>query len=140
MIGKEGWEKYADIICLDHPDPKTHSRMSEMDRAAQFAPFSALTGYEAMVTEKARVTDKRIEPDEEQILQLNEALSAVLERVGVHPEISVVHFVCDKKKAGGRYVRSEGAVRDVDLISRKIIFRDGRVISMDDIFSISLKN
>ena len=129
---------YDDIINIPHWDPKHHRRMSAQDRAAQFAPFSALTGYDAMVRERARLTDSRAELDEEQILALNETLSTIMARVNDQPRVAVTWFRKDARKQGGAYQRTEGIVRNVDLTDRLIVFREGGSISMDDIAAISI--
>lgn len=129
---------YDDIINIPRWNPKSHPRMSEDDRAAQFAPFAALTGYDAMVNETARSTDVRSDLDEEQILALNEVLSLIAERIGEHPKISVTWFRKDARKQGGAYVKTEGKVRDVDLTGRLIVLKDGSSISMDDIAAIAI--
>lgn len=131
--------KYDDIINLPHWEPKFHHRMSEEDRAAQFAPFAALTGYDAMVRETSRLTDTKIELDDEQILALNKTLLRIIEGITNHPKVSVVWFKKDARKQGGRYVKTEDTVRNVDLANRVIIFRNGLSISLDDIFSIVLE-
>lgn len=130
--------RYDDIINIPHWDPKDHWRMSAQDRAAQFAPFSALTGYDAMVRERARLTDSRAELDEEQILALNETLSMIMARVNDQPRVAVTWFRKDARKQGGAYQRTEGIVRNVDLTDRLIVFREGGSISMDDIAAISI--
>lgn len=130
--------KYDDIINIPRWNPKTHRRMSEYDRAAQFAPFAALTGYDAMVSEKARLTDTKEELDEEQTLALNDALSMIVERINEHPKVSVTWFKRDTRKKGGAYQEKEGTVREVDLTNRLVIFREGDRIPMDDIASITL--
>ncbi len=130
--------RYDDIINIPHWDPKQHRRMSVQDRAAQFAPFAALTGYDAMVRERARQTDSRSELDEEQILALNEALSTIMARINDQPRVAVTWFRKDARKQGGAYQRTEGAVRNVDLAERLIIFKEGGSISMDDVAAISI--
>lgn len=129
---------YDDIINIPRWNPKSHPRMSEDDRAAQFAPFAALTGYDAMVNETARSTDVRSDLDEEQTLALNEVLSLIAERIGEHPKISVTWFRKDARKQGGAYVKTEGKVRDVDPTGRLIVLKDGSSISMDDIAAIAI--
>lgn len=129
---------YDDIINIPRWNPKSHPRMSEDDRAAQFAPFAALTGYDAMVNETARSTDVRSDLDEEQMLALNEVLSLIAERIGEHPKISVTWFRKDARKQGGAYVKTEGKVRDVDPTGRLIVLKDGSSISMDDIAAIAI--
>lgn len=130
--------RYDDIINIPHWDPKQHRRMSVQDRAAQFAPFAALTGYDAMVRERARQTDSRVELDEEQMLALNETLSTIMARINDQPRVAVTWFRKDVRKQGGAYQRTEGIVRNVDLTDRLIIFREGGSISMDDIAAISI--
>lgn len=129
---------YDDIINIPHWEPKSHQRMSDYDRAAQFAPFAALTGYYAMVSETSRLTDSRNDLDEEQMLSLNETLSMILARMNEHPKVLITWFRKDARKQGGAYVSTEGIVRDVDLAQRSIIFKDGNRISLDDISSIAL--
>lgn len=128
--------RYDDIINIPRWNPKSHPRMSEYDRAAQFAPFAALTGYDAMVSETARLTDARADLDEEQILALNENLRSIAGRLGDHPKARVVWFRKDSRKEGGEYVTTEGTVRNVDLAGRLLVFREGAQISLDDLLSI----
>ena len=130
--------KYDDIMNIPRWNPVHHPRMSACDRAAQFAPFAALTGYDAMVFETSRLTDTKIELDEEQMLSLNEALSTIVERINEHPRISVTWFRKDSRKQGGAYQKTEGTVRDVELTNRLIIFKEGGRISMDDISAITI--
>lgn len=132
----EDWQKYADIIELEHPEPRTHPRMSSADRAAQFAPFAALTGYDAMVAETSRLTGSRVELDEEQRLALDEALADIVGRITAHPMVRIVHFVPDRRKKGGAYVTSEDRVRNVELPERRLILKGGGIISFDDILFI----
>lgn len=129
--------RYDDIIDIPRWNPKTHPRMSEYDRAAQFAPFAALTGYDEMVSETARLTDAKDDLDEERILALNEALTEVLDRIGEHPRVRIVWFRKDARKAGGAYVTTEGVVRDVEIPNRVVILRDGGRIPMDEINSLT---
>ena len=130
--------RYDDIINIPRWNPKSHPRMSEYDRAAQFAPFAALTGYDAMVSETARLTDARDDLDEEQMLALDETLTAIMERVNEHPRICVTWFRKDGRKQGGEYVKTEGSVRDVELANRLVILKEGARISLDDISSITI--
>lgn len=132
----EDWQRYADIIELEHPEPRTHPRMSSAGRAAQFAPFAALTGYDAMVAETSRLTGSRVELDEEQRLALDEALADIVERITAHPMVRIVHFVPDRRKKGGAYVTSEDRVRNVELPERRLILKGGGTISFDDILFI----
>lgn len=130
--------KYDDIINLPHPDPKFHPRMSAIDRAGQFSPFAALTGYDAMVAETSRLTDSRVELDEEQMMALNEALAVIIGNIGNHPAVSITWFRKDSRKKGGSYTVTDGVVRDVDLVNRMIVLKEGRNIAMDDIVAIRI--
>lgn len=133
----EDWRKYADIIDMEHPEPRTHPRMSAMDRAGQFAPFAALTGYDSMVEETARLTGSRIEPDEQQRRALDEVLTDIVGRIAEHPKVRIVHFVPDRNKAGGRYETLEGQVRNVELPRRQVILKGGQAVCFDDILLMS---
>ena len=119
---------YDDIIHQPHHVSRKHPRMTLLNRAAQFAPFAALTGYEEMVAESARLTDRRIELDEDTIRQLNERLHVVMEAAGEQPEITVFVFEPDKKKEGGSYRTLTGKVRRIDDVNREIILTDRTVI------------
>ena len=134
----DGWQKYADIIGLEHPEPRTHPRMSAADRAAQFAPFAALTGYDGMIEEEARITGSRSEPDEERRRELDAALTEIVGKVAEHPPVRIVHFAPDTTKEGGEYVTVEGRVRDVELPARRLVMKDGRAVRFDDILSVEV--
>ena len=122
--------KYDDIIDLPYPLPglPTRPRMSIQDRAAQFAPFAALSGHGAAIRETARLTDQRIELEEDQ---------KIMDRVSEHPEVSVLYFKPDGKKDGGAYVTVTGKVKKIDEIERTIVFVDKTVIPIGDILDIS---
>ena len=95
---------YDDIINLPHPVSKNHPQMPLRDRAAQFAPFAALTGHDAAIKETARLTDERLELSEEAIAQLNERINIIRNNIGIEQKISITYFIPDEKKAGGSYV------------------------------------
>lgn len=130
--------KYDDIINLPHWEPQQHPRMAALDRAGQFAPFAALTGYDSMVAEKARLTDSRIELDEEQRLSLDQSLACIVERLADHPVLKIVHFVQDSRKKGGRYVTTEGRVQNLELHKRRIILKGGKSLLLDDILQMEI--
>lgn len=130
--------RYDDIIDLPRWNPKSHPRMSDHDRAAQFASFAALSGYDAMVSETARLTEAKSDLDEEQMLALNEAISAIVEHIDEHPKVCITWFRKDARKQGGKYVMTEGTVRNVELPGRLVILKDGTGISLDDIASITI--
>lgn len=129
--------RYDDIIDLPHHVSKKHPQMSLHDRAAQFSPFAALTGYEDAVGEAARLTDRRQELDEEQEARLEQQLSLLTETVGERPAIEVTYFLPDARKSGGKYVTVRGTLRRIDETEKTLIFTDGRRIAIRDIFEIS---
>ncbi len=112
--------------------------MSEDDRAAQFAPFAALTGYDAMVSETARLTGSKCDLDEEQMLALNATLSEIMEHINEHPKVCITWFRKDTRKQGGEYVQTEGSIRDVEPANRLVVLKEGVRISLDDIASITI--
>lgn len=129
--------RYDDIIDLPHHVSKTHPQMSLHDRAAQFSPFAALTGYGDAVGEAARLTDRRQELDEEQAARLERQLSLLTETAAERPEIEVTYFLPDARKSGGKYVTFRGTLRRIDETEKALIFTDGRRIAIRDIWDIS---
>ena len=131
-------EKYADIITLPHHKAANRKPMSLYDRAAQFAPFAALVGYDEMITEEARLTDAESPLSESDIEVLNRKLSLILDMVEEkqHPEITVLYFEPDVRKDGGSFLQAQGAVKAIDPIEGRLIFyaangiSDGQVIPM----------
>ena len=128
---------YDDIIHLPHHVSRNHPQMPLRDRAAQFAPFAALTGYEAAVGETARLTAERRELDPQEAEELNRQLAAVIEHLSEHPEVTVEYFVPDERKAGGAYVTVTGRVRHISVPERTLVMEDGAAISLDDVVSMS---
>ena len=127
---------YDDIIDLPHPVSATRSRMSIANRAAQFSPFAALTGYDAAISETARLTSERIELDEGDIAILDSKLSILKDMIADHPDIAVTYFQADKKKAGGSYVTVSGAVKKIDDYESAIVLMNGKKITIEDIIGI----
>ena len=127
---------YDDIIDLSHHVSETRPKMSRRDRAAQFAPFSALTGYGAIVSEEARLTNSRIELDELEKELINNVILEVIDRIEEMPRIKLTYFEPDARKSGGQYVCYEGQIIEVDEFDKKILFDDGKGIFIDDIISI----
>lgn len=127
---------YDDIIELPHHQSKVRPRMSRTNRAAQFAPFAALTGYEAAILEIGRLTDARIELDENRQVLLDEKLQLLSTHLRDHPEVTITFFEPDKKKDGGAYCLAAGRIRKVDEYSRKILLSDGTVIPIDQIIEV----
>ena len=127
---------YEDIVDLPHHVSKKHPQPTMADRAARFAPFAAITGYEEMVLEEARVTDDRIEMDESSKAALNEKLNMILEFIDEQPEVSITYFEPDKKKSGGAYVNITGIVKRIDEYEHFVIMTDGKKIRIEDIFAL----
>lgn len=128
--------KYDDIIDLPHHQSSTRPHMSGIDRAAQFSPFAALTGYDSAVEETARLTGQRIELDADAIEILDEKLCYLQEHIADHPEAVITYFVPDSRKQGGAYTTVSGPVRKIDGFERLVVMMSGTVISMDDIIEI----
>lgn len=127
---------YKDIINMPHHVSKNRPQMSMRDRAAQFAPFAALVGYDDAVKETARQTSKRIELLDEQVAIINEKILLLIELIKDNPKIFITYFAPDKKKDGGIYITINGTVKKIDEYNKLIIMQDGRTIKMDDIFDI----
>lgn len=129
-------DKYDDIINLPHHTSPTRPRMAMIDRAAQFSPFAALTGYDAAVKETARLTEDRVELDEYQKSALNDRLQIVQERLSDTLEISITYFVPDERKSGGAYYTETGVIKKIDYHERAVIMRSGTHIPIDEIIGI----
>lgn len=127
---------YEDIINLPHHVSKTRPQMSMLDRAAQFSPFAALTGYDAAIKETGRLTDEKIELGEEAKAALDRKQAYLMEMIGEQPEISITYFLPDARKSGGAYVTITGNLKRFDEYERLMILTDSRKIPMDDIADI----
>ena len=127
---------YEDILNLPHHVSKTRPQMSMLDRAAQFSPFAALTGYDAAIKETGRLTDEKIEMDEDRKAALDMKQAYLIEMIDEQPEISITHFLPDTKKSGGAYVTVTGNLKRFDEYERLLILTDGKKIPMDDIADI----
>jgi hypothetical protein len=110
--------------------------MSRLNRAAQFAPFAALTGYDAAVKETARLTEGRIELGESAIAALDLKLSMLSDMIADHPEVAVTYFKPDDKKDGGAYVTATGTVKKIDDYERAVVLLSGDKIKIEDILDI----
>lgn len=128
--------KYDKIMGLPHHVSKTRPQMPMSDRAAQFAPFAALTGYDAAIKESGRLTDERIELDVEALSALDMKYQLLMEALDEAPEVTITYFQPDERKAGGKYVSAVGAVKKIDDFERRITMRDGTRIPTDDVLSI----
>ena len=129
--------RYADIINLPHHTSSKHPRMSRENRASQFSPFAALTGYDSEIKETARLTDEKIELDEDRDNNIRPS-SLDEDNIDVKPEITVEYFISDEKKSGGAYVTLNDRVRIIDEYERTIVFVSGKRINIDDIYGILL--
>ena len=128
--------KYNEIMGLPPHVSKTRPQMPMSDRAAQFAPFAALTGYDAAIKETGRLTDERIELDVEALSALDMKYQLLMEALDEAPEVTITYFQPDERKAGGKYVSAVGAVKKIDDFERRITMQDGAKIPMDDVLSI----
>ena len=129
-------DNYNDIINNPHHTSKTRKRMSQSNRAAQFAPFAALTGYDAAIGEASRITETKIELDDKTKKILNMKLSFLKNHIKDRPYVTITYFVPDPKKDGGAYVDYSGNIRVIDEIKHSIIFTDRTTISIDVIYDI----
>lgn len=131
---------YGDIINLPHHTSASRPHMSAYDRAAQFSPFAALTGYDSAITETARLTDKRVELDEYSKAALNGKLCMIQEQIDEQPdeepEVSITYFQPDNKKSGGAYITAAGCVKKIDSYERTVVMRDATRIPIEDILAI----
>ena len=127
---------YDDIITLPHPTSRRHPRMAAADRAAQFAPFAALTGYAAAVKETARETDAFTELAEDEAAALDRQLRLLEERIRERPWVVLTCFQPDQRKAGGAYVEVRGRVKRLDAAAATITLEDGREIPVSYILEI----
>ncbi len=128
---------YFEILSREHPTSKKHPRMSRMNRAAQFAPFAALTGYEESIEETARLTDRRIELSEYEIEELNAKLNFIQEHIKERPEITITYFQPDEIKEGGAYITVTGKVRRIDGVNKVLEFEDEKMVLINDIWEIN---
>jgi hypothetical protein len=129
--------RYDDIINLPHHVSRSHPQMSAHDRAAQFSPFAALTGYEGAIKETARLTNNSMELDEAEKTALDEKLRIVHEQLSSQPEIEITYFQPDEKKSGGAYVTAAGIVKKIDKYERNVVMQDETRIPIREIIEIT---
>lgn len=127
---------YDDIINLPHHVSRTRPQMPRADRAAQFAPFSALVGYGAALVETARLTDRRIELEEDGRAALDRKQRKLMEQIGERPGVAVTWFVPDTRKEGGQYITTVGRLKRIDEVRRVMVLVDRTEIPLEDIFDI----
>ena len=128
--------KYDDIINLSYPEPKNHQRMSLENRAAQFSPFAALTGHNEAIKETERLTDSKIELEEDAITDINRTLMWIRDNIKSQPEAVITYFVPDYKKTGGKYITTTVNIVKIDEINLSITTADGLTIALHNILDI----
>ena len=128
--------RYDDMIDMQYPYPTLRKRMSSLARGAQFAPFAALSGHDESVKEMARLTDYKIELNEQQKSMIDLKLNCLLEEIKNKPYVSVVYFQNDALKEGGAYLNKVGHLKKIDEQMHQLIFEDLTIIPMEDIYSI----
>ena len=128
--------EYEDIIHLPHHVSSKRPQMSMLDRTAQFSPFAALTGYDDAIQETGRLTEQKIELDEETLEKLDERFQILQEHLGEQPEVRFTYFKPDERKEGGAYLTVSGVVRKIKLYEREILLQDGTIIPVDDILKM----
>ena len=136
MLNNEISHKYDDILSMPHPNSKNHPRMARRDRAAQFSPFAALTGYEAAVKETARLTDDREELDEDEKTRLNAQLQKISARLQEQPEVMVTYFAPDERKTGGARQTYRGRLRKIDRNRKMLIMVDQTELPIENLLNI----
>ncbi len=128
--------RYDDIINMPHHISKVHKKMSLEERAAQFAPFAALTGYEEKIAETSRLTSGRVILSQDAKEELDMQLSDCLLEKNRDREICVTYFVPDMSKQGGAYISVTGTIKKVDRLEKTLMLKDGTSIDLDEILSI----
>lgn len=131
--------RYDDIINLPHHVSPYRKRMDNIERAAQFSPFAALTGYSELIKEMARETDTRVTLSEDSLLEISATLNELNARIKDLPLVALTYFEKDGEKEGGHYVDYQGNLRRIDEVGKQLIFADKKVIQIEDIFSIEAK-
>lgn len=132
-----GKEEYSDIFDRPHHVSTKRAPMSRLNRAAQFSPFAALTGYDDLVKESARTTDKRIELCDDDLALLNEQLAYLQHYINEQPKVTIIYFEPDELKDGGTYREYTGEIHKINEIEKVIVCKGGKVILLDDIISIT---
>ena len=127
---------YDDIINLPHPTSQRHPRMPIRDRAAIFSPFAALSGHGAAIAETARLTERRMELDEDTRAELDRKQAVLLEHIDEQPEITITWFQPDEKKDGGAYLTTTGRLKKLRELERLLVLADGAEIPLEDVVAL----
>lgn len=130
-------EEYMDIIHLPHHVSEKRPQMAIINRAAQFAPFAAVVGYDDSVSEAARLTDQRRELDEMEKVLIDEKLRMVEDKLPEKTMVEIEYFREDERKAGGQYVTKVGCIKKIDVYLREIVMEDDLRIYIEDVYKIS---
>ena len=138
-MSKTEKHKYDDIINLSHHVSSRHPQMPMMNRAAQFSPFAALTGYDDAVRETARLTDEKIELDEYEKEELDRKIQWIGSHLDEHIPVSITYFQPDDKKAGGAYEEIVDTVRKINVYEHEILLSGGTRIPMEDILLLNFR-
>ena len=131
--------KYQDILYLARPVSKVHQPMSKSNRAAQFSPFAALTGYEDAVQETARLTTNKITLSEDQIQIINSVLNEISQYLPDSPYVQITYFEPDKRKQGGSYQQIFGTIKKIDDVYGMVIMKGNIRIPVHQIVHISIE-
>ena len=129
-------EPYDDMLHLPHPTSVRHPRMPISERAAIFSPFAALTGHAGAIAETARLTDQKMELDEDIKAELDRRQAVLMEHIAEQPEVTVTWFQPDERKDGGSYLTATGRLKKLDEIQRVLVLVDGTKILLDDVASL----
>lgn len=129
-------DKYDCIINLPHHVSSKRPQMPMMDRAAQFSPFAALTGYGDAIIETTRQTDEKVDMDEEAYAILNRKFRLLMEQIDELPEVGITYFEPDARKSGGAYLTATGTLKKIDEFERILVMSDGKKIRMDEVIDI----
>ena len=130
-------KNYDDIINMPHHVSKKHPQMSISDRAAQFAPFAALTGYQDAIVETGRLVDKKCELTDEEKEFISSKINFLLENVDKNIEVSISYFIKDEKKNGGKYTNVLWVIKSFNQIDKTIKLTNKMIIKVEDIVSIN---
>ena len=131
---------YDDIINLPRHVSDKHPHMSAHDRAAQFAPFAALTGHSEAVSETARYVDEKIDLGEDAIKEIQDALNYIQEHIAESPQVTITYFVADGRKQGGVYVTETARVKRIDDFGEIVYLDNGVTVKFENIFEIAPVN
>ena len=128
--------RYDDMLSLPHHVSETRPRMSRLDRAAQFAPFAALTGLDDAMDETARLTEGKLELADNALSELDGVLRRLMEHQEEHPSVTVTFFEPDDRKAGGAYRTIQGKLLNVDPLTGTLMLTDRTKIPLEDILNV----